>query len=108
MPWWLAAPASLIAVAHAIGLVWRYRAMPDCMLLFPGNPDAPVLKDGEALAAARLEWRGPLAFLHWRTPQGKARHLVWWPDTLPPARRRELRLAAPAGKSSRWRQGMAP
>ncbi|MEO5828812.1 MAG: hypothetical protein ABIQ48_09515 [Luteimonas sp.] len=54
--------------------------------------------DGRALAAATLQWRGPLLFLHWRGPGGQGGHLVWWPDTLAPVQRRELRIAA----------GMAP
>ena len=52
----------------------------------------PPSIDGTPLARARLQWRGPLAFLQWREG-GRLRALSWWPDTLPPAARRELRLA---------------
>ncbi|MEE7566640.1 hypothetical protein HH297_09445, partial [Xanthomonas sp. Kuri4-3] len=59
------------------------------------------------VAAFRVEWRGPLAQLSWRDGRRRER-LLFWPDTLPPAQRRELRLAAGAHAiSSRPRQ-MAP
>ena len=58
----------------------------------------PPSIDGRPLELARLQWRGPLAFLQWRDGR-RLRALSWWPDTLPPGARRELRLAAggPAG-----------
>ena len=55
-----------------------------------------------------LRWRGPVAFLAWREGPGRPRRLVWWPDTLPAARRRELRLAAAVRKSTRRAASMAP
>ena len=75
--------------------------------VFPGN-DAPVLLDGEPVEAVQVQWRGPLAFVSWRERGGKAGHLAWWPDTLPAARRRELRLAALPGEATRPRPAMAP
>jgi toxin CptA len=45
------------------------------------------------MASLRVRWRGPLAFLRWRDPDGRARRLVFWPDTLPAAARGELKLA---------------
>ncbi|MBP3985418.1 hypothetical protein J5837_13480 [Pseudoxanthomonas helianthi] len=75
--------------------------------VFPGS-DAPVLLDGEPVAAVQLEWRGPLAFVRWRARSGRVGRLSWWPDTLPAARRRELRLAALPGKATRSRPAMAP
>ena len=51
--------------------------------------------DGSRLDAPQLQWRGPIAILRWRDGRRMDR-LVWWPDTLPPASRRELRLAAAA------------
>ena len=58
------------------------------------TPDGCVLLDGRPLPGARLQWRGPLAFLQWREGR-RLRALSWWPDTLPPDARRELRLAGP-------------
>ena len=69
---------------------------------------APVLVDGVAVDDLVLQWRGPLAFAHWRDGEGRVRRRSWWPDTLPPARRRELRLAAPAGETARGGASMAP
>jgi toxin CptA len=45
------------------------------------------------MQALRVEWRGSLAFLRWRGPDGRIRRLVFWPDILPSTSRRELRLA---------------
>ncbi len=57
----------------------------------------PIRWTGDAL---ELLERGPLLVLRWR--KGKRRgQLLFWPDTLPRARRRELRLAVRAGAVSR-------
>jgi toxin CptA len=73
----------------------RYSRRRPRSLSWPADGTLPVL-DGQALADARLHWRGSLAFLRWRDADGRRQHLSWWPDTLPPAQRRELRLAAGA------------
>lgn len=52
--------------------------------------------DGVRLDRCDLAWRGPLAFLQATDPCGELHRLAWWPDTLPPARRRALRLAMEA------------
>ena len=39
---------------------------------------------------------------------GRSERLSWWPDTLPPTLRRELRLAAAARVASRRDQPVAP
>ncbi|MBB6599022.1 hypothetical protein H6X63_05095 [Luteimonas sp. MC1825] len=67
-----------------------------------------VLVDGVAVAQPRLQWRGPLAVLSWRDAGGHSRYRSWWPDTLPPARRRELRLAADNLIPARATPQMAP
>jgi toxin CptA len=66
-----------------------------------------VLLDGVALDDAKVAWRGPIAVLAWRDGR-RQRRLAWWPDTLPPARRRELRLAAPTGQHPRHGASVAP
>lgn len=63
--------------------------------------------DGVVLDTPRLEWRGPLAILRWRDGR-RARRLLWWPDTLPQAARRELRLAASALVTRPPPDSMAP
>lgn len=52
-----------------------------------------VIVDGVAVAGFSVQWRGPLAFVHWRDASGSRRRLQFGPDTLDLAARRELRLA---------------
>lgn len=100
-------PAALAAAGWGMCSLRRELRRPPRQLLFPGD-DTPVRIDGEAVEDVQVHWRGPLAFMRWRDRQGRVQRLAWWPDTLPPPRRRELRLAAgPAGVSPR-RAGMAP
>lgn len=63
--------------------------------------------DGVVLDTPHLEWRGPLAILLWRDGR-RVRRLLWWPDTLPPPARRELRLAASALVTRPTPDSMAP
>ena len=70
-------------------------------------PGAPPTLDGRPLAGARLQWRGPLAFLQWREGR-RRRALSWWPDTLPPDARRAVRLAADGPVTARRDASMAP
>jgi len=52
---------------------------------------------GQPPSRLDLRWRGPLLFIRWKHPaQRRWHHAVFWPDTLPAAKRRELRLAVPA------------
>jgi len=55
---------------------------------------APACVDGRPVAKLQVEWRGPLAWVSWQRGPRRRQCLMFWPDTLPPARRRELRLAA--------------
>ncbi len=105
MPRLLAWPSAVAALAGSIWRACREWRKPARAFVFPGD-DRPVLLDGEAVEA-QVQWRGPLAFVRWRSRDGRSGHLAWWPDTLPAARRRELRLAAKATAGARQRQGMA-
>lgn len=96
MPRRLAWPLAALSALEGVRLARREWRRPRCRLVFSGDA-APVLLDGRPLDRAGLQWRGPLAFLRWRDRNGRWRHLCWWPDTLPPALRRELRLAATDG-----------
>ena len=98
-------PAALIAPAWGSWLARRERIRPPIRLAW--RADGALFVDGERVERPRLQWRGPLAFLDWRE-NGKARRLVWWPDTLPAAARRELRLAAMAAEAAQQRARMAP
>lgn len=107
MPRLLAWPLAVMAVAYGGGLLrWQAR-LPRRSFLFPGN-EQPVLLDGRPLQAVRVDWRGPLAVVSWQAARGRRQRLAWWPDTLPPARRRELRLAAGVLEAAQRGAAMAP
>jgi toxin CptA len=106
MPRVLAWPLAMGGAFHAAWLAHRESRRPRCELVWPMEGD-PIL-DGHVLRRARLDWRGPLAFLRWRDDQGRLRHLAWWPDTLSTQARRELRLAAASRVSTRPAASMAP
>ena len=102
----MARAAAALAIAHAAWLAWREARRPVRTLVWPAASQPPTL-DGQALGEARLHWRGPLAFLRWRDAAGRRRDLAWWPDTLPPGARRELRLAAGQAAAAPDRASMA-
>ena len=60
-----------------------------------------------AMASLHVRWRGPLAFLRRRDPDGRVQRLVFWPDTLPVAARRELKLAMQRRESAAGSTSMA-
>ena len=107
MPRACAWPLAFVACAYGLWLARREASKPNRQLVWPADGSAVTL-DGEPLLQAQLHWRGPLAFLHWRAAGGRQGRLSWWPDTLPAASRRELRLAAPVGNPSRPGASMAP
>lgn len=84
------------AVAYGAWLAWRETRRRPASLAW-GRRGAS-LQDGqggwEPLGEPRLQFRGPLVQLRARGRGGRRVHLLWWPDTLPPAARRRLRLAA--------------
>jgi toxin CptA len=95
MPRVVAWPLALMAGAWGLLDALRERRQPARMFVFgPGFAGASL--DGRPLASVALRWRGPLAFLCWRDAAGRGGWLVWWPDTLPVAERRTLRVAAAA------------
>ncbi len=100
-------PLAATALGYGVLGAMRYRRQPARQLVIGGHGGEPSL-DGLPLRQARLRWRGPLAFLSWRDGRGRIRRLHWWPDTLPAARRRELRLAAAALADDRPASAMAP
>jgi len=104
----------LLAWPFAVGALgcggWRFlRERRQAVRSFVLRGDAAtVLVDGAQVHGFELEWRGPLAFASWRDGQGRRQRCAWWPDTLPPPLRRELRLAAPGGQAARSRANMRP
>jgi len=101
-----AGPLALAALLWAAGLVWREQRRPTKILLIPQGP-RPAPLDGLVLDTLQLQERGPLAVLRWQA--GKQRGaLLFWPDTLPRACRRELRLAVRDHTISRNAETVAP
>lgn len=98
-PAWLALALSGSVLAYGLWAVSRERRRPIRKLLLPA--EGPVRIDGEPVEAFTVDWRGPLAFLSWRDQRGCTQRHALWPDTLPPALRRELRLAAEALRAGR-------
>lgn len=88
-------------------LQMRVEARKPCRnILIPSPPSLPCI-DTEPVERIELLERGPLLVLRWRL--GKRRQqLLFWPDTLPRALRRELRLAVKAHGVSRQPPGVAP
>jgi len=101
-----ALPASLAVVAGG-WLQWRRegRVAPVSIVIAPTGAGA-YLVDGRVAFRLRLEWFGPLACLSWRDSEGRQGRRVFWPDNLPPALRRELRLAVSntntRGRAKEW------
>lgn len=107
MPRLAAWPMAALAIAHGLRLAWNELRRPRSRFVFAGQ-DAAVEVDGRKVGNASVTWRGPLAFVRWRDRDGRQRHLAWWPDTLPEAARRELRLAAPVRRAARQAASVAP
>ncbi len=107
MPRPMAWPLAVAALVHGALAVRRERARPRRSFVLRGG-QSPVLVDDIPVAGFDLQWRGPLAFASWRDGAGRRQRAAWWPDTLPPTRRRELRLAAPVPSAARRRASMAP
>ncbi len=93
----LAWPLALLALAGSLGLARREADHPTCQLLL--SP-ASASVDGEVVETPELLEYGPLAILRWRAGRRRGQ-LAFWPDTLPRAQRRELRLAVRAHAVSR-------
>ncbi len=87
----IAWPASLVAMGWGLWLARREWRRPHRQLLIPSSPAVATI-DGLAMETLRLIERGPLLILRWRQA-GTCGQLLFWPDTLPRAQRRELRLA---------------
>lgn len=107
MPRWAAWPLAIGALLHGLWLARREARAGRHVFFFPGG-ERPPRVDGEAVRELRVVWRGPLAILHWQGRDGRWQRRSCWPDTLPPERRRELRLAAGDATASRRGRAMAP
>ena len=111
---WLSALPAALAGPLCLALVlagarrWRWLALRPPRRLLIRLPGRPSCVDGLPVADLRVTWHGPLARVSWRRGPGWRQALLFWPDTLPPPRRRELRLAACRRAVSPLPPGMAP
>lgn len=105
MPRPAAWPLALVALGHGAWLALREARKQTGELVIAGDDRAMV--DGRPVRELSVRWRGSIAFLQWRGDTGRRRH-VFLPDTLPAARRRELRLAAPVAGPARRAASVAP
>ena len=100
----VAAPLAVAAMAWGGWDARSYARQAGLVLLIPASV-APVQCNGRGVTVLQVRWRGPWAFLCWRSPEGRIQRRVCWPDTQDAAQRRELRLAmlqreaAPEGAS---------
>ena len=104
-------PLAIGAAGYGLWLVRREAGRARRLLVLgaahmPGGPRDTL--DGRPVQACRISWRGPLAFVHLLDLDGRELRLAWWPDTLPAAQRRELRLAAGSPDAGRHRGDRAP
>ena len=100
---WLAAPASLLALGYGAWLARReFRREPFVLAWRGGASEVELNFAGrrQSWSAPQVQLRGPLASLSARDGQGRRRRVHWWPDTLPSASRRALRLAAGANNET--------
>jgi len=96
-------PAAIAALALGSWSLWRHARQPPREFLIASDINA-CRQGGAPLSHLDLRWRGPLLFIRWKHPaQRRWHHAVFWPDTLPAAKRRELRLAVPAVLTSTTR-----
>jgi toxin CptA len=102
----LAWPSAAGALAWGLWLAWRESRQVTLGVLVA--EDGTVHVDGALVRDFRVEWRGRLAFARWTGMAGRTQRRVWWPDTLPPERARELRLALPVETPPRAPRSMAP
>ncbi|MFY2764778.1 hypothetical protein [Arenimonas sp. MALMAid1274] len=103
LPLAVSVPLSGLATAWAVRLAWREGRRAPRVFEWAGG-DAPA-KVGQGASAqawdqVRVHLRGPLASASGRGSDGRRLHLVWWPDTLSPAARRQLRLAVQVSRRS--------
>lgn len=94
------------AALWALVQLLRERRQQRREVVIPAFP-SPLRVDGVVVGQMRLECRGPLTVLAWSGTTGHG-HLLFWPDTLSRAQRRELRLALDARRVSQLPAQVAP
>lgn len=107
LPWMVAVALACVALAHGEWLARRESRCVVSEIVIPPSEAAATI-DGSPMQDLHVQWRGPLAFLHWRDEEGRRRYLQGWPDNLPLAGRRELRLAMAARAPAHSPRSVAP
>lgn len=100
-------PLAAATLGYGVWLILREWRQPSVEFLL-GAQGSRTLVDGVPVNELEVRWRGPFAFVCWRDAGGRMQRRAWWPDTLPAAHRRELRLAAPAQGTAPKGSSMAP
>jgi toxin CptA len=96
---------ALVILGSAWTAIRRLASRPAQVLRISGDGSWVVLlcvgRPPRLFTQARLALRGPMASLQARDAEGRSFQWNWWPDTLPAASRRQLRLASgsPIGNS---------
>jgi toxin CptA len=101
----LSLPIAGLALIWAIASARRELRRPARPLVIRGGHATLA---GESIGDLRLHWRGWLARLDFTGPDGRRQRLLWWPDTLDAAGRRELRLAVAVIAPARDTRSVAP
>ncbi|HMB57320.1 MAG TPA: hypothetical protein VKM35_08945 [Arenimonas sp.] len=97
LPAWLMYLTALMSIAHGLFVLRREWQRPDGTVLIRSDDDVALLNFGagaESWHGVTIRFRGPVGSLTGCDGNGRHRHLRWWPDTLPAASRRNLRLVA--------------
>ena len=105
MPMMFSIPLALLAAGEGIRLARRELRRPERKLVIAADGRATL--DGADIDGLRVHWRGPWAFAQFRDAGGRRGRLAWWPDTLLPRDRRELRLAIPVIQAAHSQPAMA-
>lgn len=103
LPGWLSLPAGLLSAGRGLWLAHREAHRPALYITWNGGDAPACVGQGAAEECwhdVRVSLRGPMAALCGRDACGRRHRLVWWPDTLPVAARRQLRLTSQVSRRS--------
>jgi toxin CptA len=107
LPWMVAVSLACVALVYGEWLARRESRRLVSDIVIPSN-EAGATINGSPMQDLHVQWRGRLAFLRWRDEDGRRRYLQGWPDNLPKAARRELRLAMAARAPAHSPRSVAP
>jgi toxin CptA len=97
MPVLLVLPLAVLALGYSLWLSRREQRRPLFSLQWSDSePSVATLElagRSQTLSGVKVLMRGPLACVWGRGADRKMRRFMWYPDTLPAAARRSLRLA---------------